>query len=202
MKAWHFVADKLRDGRDVPPVGVKLVHSGELIMCEAGLHASLHPFDALQYAPGHNLCLVECGGIMLHQEDKLVCTARTILQKQNVRELLYDFACTEAWAIVKDKPNLPQVLRNYLLGTPGQRDRLREAARDAARDKAWSAARGVAWDAAWDAARGAAWDAARGTALDAAWGTARYAARYAAWDAAIDVKARFAARVNKAFKEH
>jgi hypothetical protein len=40
MMAWHFGADKMRDGRDFPADGGKLVHAGELVMCESGLHAS------------------------------------------------------------------------------------------------------------------------------------------------------------------
>jgi hypothetical protein len=50
--AWHFVADTLRDGRPVPKDGVWLEHTGYVRMCETGLHASLQPFDALQFAPG------------------------------------------------------------------------------------------------------------------------------------------------------
>ena len=52
IRAYHFVGDELRDGRPVPPVGEWLVHDGPVKMCESGLHASRHPFDALMYAPG------------------------------------------------------------------------------------------------------------------------------------------------------
>jgi hypothetical protein len=38
--AYHFVADKLRDGRAIPPDGVWLEHTGKVEMCESGLHAS------------------------------------------------------------------------------------------------------------------------------------------------------------------
>jgi len=60
--AWHFVSDTLRDGRPVPADGVWLEHKGKLKMCVSGLHWSREPFDALQYAPGETLCLVEIGG--------------------------------------------------------------------------------------------------------------------------------------------
>ena len=50
-RAWHFVGKKLRDGRPIPADGVKLRHTGPVVMCKSGLHASLHPFDALKYAP-------------------------------------------------------------------------------------------------------------------------------------------------------
>ena len=62
VRAWHFVGDTLRDGSPIPADGVCLEYKGALRMCESGLHASRHPFDALQYAPGNALCLVECGG--------------------------------------------------------------------------------------------------------------------------------------------
>ena len=60
--AWHFVAATLRDERPVPADGVWLEHEGKLKMCESGLHFSRQPFDALSYAPGDTLCLVEIGG--------------------------------------------------------------------------------------------------------------------------------------------
>lgn len=41
--AYHFVGETLRDGRPVPADGEWLEHDGKIIMCEAGLHASLHP---------------------------------------------------------------------------------------------------------------------------------------------------------------
>jgi hypothetical protein len=59
---YHFTGKKLRDGRDVPKVGEWLKHDGEIKMCEQGLHASAHPFDALSYAPGEFLHKVQLGG--------------------------------------------------------------------------------------------------------------------------------------------
>ena len=88
IQAWHFVGNTLRDGRPVPADGVKLTHPGVPVLCSSGLHASVYPFDALPYAPGATLCLVECGGTILHQEDKLVCTERTILARMNAEPLL------------------------------------------------------------------------------------------------------------------
>ena len=40
MKAWHFVSDKMRDGRPVPADGEWLFHDGVVHMCRSGLHAS------------------------------------------------------------------------------------------------------------------------------------------------------------------
>jgi hypothetical protein len=169
MRAWHFVGDTLRDGRPVPADGVKLVHDGQLIICGSGLHASLRPAHALEYAPGSTLCLVECGGEIIHQSDKLVCSERTIIARMDATELLRYFARQQALSVVH-LWDAPDVVLDYLMGD----------------DAAWAAARGAAWDAAWDAARGAAWDAARAAARDAAWGAAWDAARAAAWDASWD----------------
>ena len=177
MKAWHFFGDELRDGAPVPANGVKLEHKGPLVLCASGLHFSLEPWDALQYAPGDNLAYVEVADDSIMGHDKGVSPYRIILQRQNVRELLYDFACAEAWAVVKDK-NPPAIVKQYLTSKGKERDAARYAAWDAAR----YAAQGAARYAAWDAAQGAARDAAR----YAAQGAARYAARYAAQGAARD----------------
>jgi hypothetical protein len=183
MKAWHFVGAKLRDGRPVPKDGVKLVHPGPPKICQSGLHASLRPWDALQYAPGSTLCLVECGGTVRHQADKLVCTERTILVRMDATLLLREFARMQALSLVHLwEP--PAVVLDYLMGDDAARDAARDAAWDAAMDAAgeaaWDAAREAAREAAWEAALEAAWAAARA----AAWEAARAAARAAAWEAA------------------
>ena len=204
-RAWHFVGPKLRNGEPVPADGVKLVWPGKLAMCELGLHASLHPFDALQYAPGSTLCLVECGGEMLHQEDKLVCRERTIIARMNAEPLLCYFARMQALSVAH-LWTPPDLVCNYLMtGDESIRAAARGAARAAARDAAWDDARDAARAAAWDAARDAAWDAARtaagAAAGAAAGGDARDAAWAAAWDAAWDdARSDFATLVNEAFE--
>ena len=195
MKAWHFFGDKLRDGTLVPANGVKLKYYSPLGLCKSGLHFSLEPWDALQYAPGENLAYVEVADDSIMGDDKGVSPYRIILQRQNVRELLYDFACAEAWAVVKDK-NPPAIVKQYLTSKGKERDAVRYAARNAARNAAWNAA----WDAAEyaaeyaaecaaeDAARYAARNAARNAAWNAAWDAAEYAAEDAAWNAAWSAK--------------
>lgn len=206
IRAWHFVGDHLRDGRPVPEDGVKLVYPGAPVLCVSGLHASVDAFDALQYAPGDTLCLVECGGTILTSTDKLVCTGRTIIVRMDAEPLLRYFArmqalsCAHLWT-----PE--QVVCDYLMtGDESIRDAARGvagAADRAARVAAWAAARVAARDAA-SAAGAAAWaawaddlvagDAAReaswGVAWDAAWGVAREAARK-----------DFNALVNEAFED-
>lgn len=100
MKAWHFVGDKLRDERDVPADGVKLVHDGAVVLCKSGLHASLDAFDALDYAPGNILCEVECNGEIVCGLDKLVCSERTIIRRVDFTEALQEFARSEALKVV------------------------------------------------------------------------------------------------------
>jgi hypothetical protein len=190
--AWHFVGDTLRDGRPVPKDGVWLVHKGPVGICVSGLHASLDPFDALQYAPGPVLCQVEVDSIVTRQSDKLVCRRRRIIKRGDMTEMLRYFARMQALSVVH-LWNAPDVVLDYLM-TGDEKIRAaawdaagaaagaaaRAAARDAARDAAGDAARAAAWDAARDAARAAARDAARA----AAWDAAGDAARAAAWDAA------------------
>jgi hypothetical protein len=168
--AWHFVGVTLRDGAAIQPDSVWLHYGGICKMCESGLHASRDPFDALQYAPGSTLCLVEVDGIVEEQNDKLVCRSRRIVARMDATELLRYFARMQALSVIH-LWDAPDVVLDYLMTDD---EELRDAAMDAARAPAWAAARAPAWDAvraaAWAAARAApAWDAAR----DAAWDAAR-----------------------------
>jgi hypothetical protein len=192
--AYHFCGETLRDGSPIPPDGEWLVHDGPVEICETGLHASKHPFDALRYAPGATLCLVECEGVVTEQEDKFVCRRRKIVKRLDATELLRKFARDCALSVIH-LWDPPPVVRQYLeTGDESLRDAAWDAAWDAARDAAWAAARDAAWAAAWDAA----WDAARAAARDAAWAAARDAARAAARAAQ---KTKFAEMVDAKFSE-
>ena len=173
VRAWHFVGDTLRDGRPIPGDGEWLEHKGDIVICESGLHASRDPFDALHYAPGATLCLVECDGIVTEHNDKLVCRRRRIVARKDATEGLRYFARMEALKSLEFWPDPPDIVVHFLMTGD-------ESARAAARAAAWDAARAAARDAAWDAAWAAAWTAA----WAAAWTAARDAARAAAWDAA------------------
>ena len=161
--AWHFVGATLRDGSPIPPDGKWLVFDGKCVMCESGLHASRNPFDALQFAPGATLCLVQIDGIEGEQSDKIVCRRRKIIARMDATELCRYFAAQAALSVAHlwDAPDV--VLDFLMTGDESLRVAAGVAARDAARDAAWHAAR----DAAWDAARVAAWDAARDAARGA-----------------------------------
>ena len=137
MRAYHFVAETLRDGRAVPADGEWLEHEGPMVMCESGLHASLHPFDALQYAPGATLCLVDVEGVVEEQGDKLVARRRRIVRRVDATALLREFARWCALQVIH-LWDAPAVVREYL--ETGRED-LRDAASDAARAAAGDAQR-------------------------------------------------------------
>ena len=183
--AYHFTSETLRDGSPIPKKGEWLLHKGPVIPCQSGLHASLHPFDALKYAPGNFLHLVEVGGeIKKHNDDKIVSSKRKILKTIDAEKLMRDFARWNALQVLHLWPNPPEVVVQYI--KTGD-ESIRAAARDAARAEAW----------AWAAARDVARDAARDVALAAALATTQDVAR----DAFIKKSRRkFASMVNAAFE--
>ncbi len=190
IEAWHFVNDELCNGRAVPADGETLTHVGKIEVCRSGLHASRHLIDALNYAPGHTICRVECWGDVQEQSDKLVARNRMILWRVDGGKLLRRFAREKALTVAY-LWDMPPVVRKFLeTGDESIRAAARDAAWDATGAAAGVAARNAAWAAAWaarDAEWAAAW-AARDAARDAAWAAAgdaaRAVARDAAWDAA------------------
>ena len=171
MKAYYFSKEdkKLRhgDGRDIA-IGVTHTVEGELELCGNGLHASKNVLDALSYAPGTHLWIVELSGDILHGEDKCCSRERTYIQHTEATDLLRVFArkCAIDVAHLWDDPDI--VARFLQTGF----ENLEGDVLDAAFDAAWSSARAVAWAAAratgdscgasaWAAAGAAAWAAAR-----------------------------------------
>jgi len=180
VKAWHFCADKLRDGRPIPPDGEWLVYEGpEVVMCQTGLHASRRIIDAIQYAPGSTVCSVSCNRIVEEEKnDKLVCWERRIDWRiENADDILREFARKVALSVI-DLWDAPDVVRKYL--ETGD-EKLRNAARAAARDADWAAARNAAMAVVWATSR----NDAREDARAAAWAAARSAAMAVVWDDAI-----------------
>jgi hypothetical protein len=169
IRAFHFVGATLRDDSPIPPDGEWLEFSGACRMCKSGLHASRHPFDALQYAPSVTLCLVECDDVASEQDDKLVCSRRKIIARFDATDLLREYGRWCAMSVIH-LWDPPQVVRDYL--TTGN-DEFRAAAYSAA-DSARSAY--SAADSAYAAAYSAA-DSAR-SAYSAA--RSAYAAAYSA----------------------
>lgn len=171
MKAWHFVGEKLRDGRPVPPDGEWLEHDGPLQLCASGLHASARLIDALQCAPGSTICRVEMGGSTVLGDDKLVASRRCILWRVDGKDLLRRFARRCALDVIHlwDPPDA--VLQYLHTGREGLRLAAWYAARDAADDATTAAIQDAARAAryaadslvpgeAWDAAEAARWAAA------------------------------------------
>jgi hypothetical protein len=113
MRAWHFVGEKLRDGRPVPADGEWLEHEGPLVMCRSGLHAGERAWYALHYASGPVLCLVELDGEMIEGEDKVVARRRKIIVRRDITDLLRRFAREEALRVAH-LWCCPEVVRRYL----------------------------------------------------------------------------------------
>ena len=179
---YHFVGETLRDGGPIPADGEWLIHEGEIIPCQSGLHASVEPFDALTYAPGATLCLVALeGDLVAYGNDKWVGRRRKILKRFDATYLLRRFAADQALS-VKHLWDMPPIVEEYLTTLDATK-------RDAARAAAY----------AWVAARAAARNAAYAAAVYAdAWVAARAAVRDAAGDAA---RSDFNKRIDKELKE-
>ncbi len=152
---YHFHNGKtLRDGRPLPEIGHWLEHSGQIVMCKSGLHGSDDPFDALQYAPGPWLDLVEYDGDIERQTDKWVARRRRTIKRVDLTDTLRYFARMQALSAIMSAPaNVPDVVLDWLMTGD-------ESLKSAAESAAWSAA----WSAAESAARSAAESAARSVA--------------------------------------
>jgi hypothetical protein len=190
MIAYHFARADNRlgydDNRPIKIGKTLKVDASRIVPCQYGLHASTHPFDALQYAAGPRLYRVELGGkIIPHGEpvDKYVASERTAIGGgKDASPMLRTFARACALDVI-DLWDAPEVVREYLrTGDETLRDAAwvaaKNAARDAAKIAAWAAARDAAKTAAWDAAEIAARAAAAAREATAA---VRDAARAAAW---------------------
>ena len=164
--AWHFTADKLRDGSPLSKVGMWEHYEGKLELYKSGLHWSRDPFDALQHAPGANLRRVEIKGDILEQSNKGCSHYRRTVYQFDATELLRYFARMQALSIIHLYPNgADDVVFDYLMTGD-------------------ESLRAAAWAAAWDVAGAAAWVAARDSAWAAARDSAGAAAGAAAWDSA------------------
>jgi hypothetical protein len=99
---YHFVSANKRlryDAQDTEvAVGLKLATDEPIALCEYGFHASKDALDALKDAPADAewLCGVTLGGSVIHGDDKVVASERTVVWMLNVRKLLVEFA---AWNV-------------------------------------------------------------------------------------------------------
>ena len=141
--AYHFFGDTLRGGSAVPKDGDTLrVDPNDIKLCSYGLHASIEPFDALRYALGPSLALVEISGRIFRGTDKIVGSERTIIRRIDAGGLLQAFArkCALEVAGCWDAP---EVVIQYL--KTGD-ESLRSAAESAARSaESAESAESAAW---------------------------------------------------------
>jgi hypothetical protein len=192
MKALYFAQnDKKLRYDDNRKIIVGETHKVDCVpkCCEVGLHGSVKAMDALNYAPGSILYLVEIEGDIDKNSDKICGTSRKYLDEFNVTDLLRKFAKSQALInIDKIKDYCSEDDFNVVLDFLNGNDELRESAWSAEL-AAWSEARSAAWSAelaAWSEARSAAWSAesaawsAAESAVWSAWSAARSAERSAA----------------------
>jgi hypothetical protein len=111
---FHFTNDKtLRDGSPIPPIGEWLIFPGKPVICQKGFHASQHPMDALKYAPGFKLHLVELMDIETEQEDKVVAKGRKIIATIDSKPVI--LSCARKFASdVLHLWDAPEVVKKYL----------------------------------------------------------------------------------------
>lgn len=141
--AWHFLPADRRllhgDGREIK-IGETIRFDGELALCKSGLHASRDLWAAFLYAPGPVLCRVRCGGKILTDTDKIVCSERTVLWMADASWMLHEFARLCALDVIH-LWDAPEVVKEYLdTGDESKRAAARAAAGAAAGAAAWAAA--------------------------------------------------------------
>jgi len=158
---WHFTETnkllRFQDNREVV-AGKTLSVTGQLVLCEHGLHACKKILDACMYAPGPYIWWVELSGKVIHGNDKSAATKRKAVWGYDATGVLREFARIVAlqavekyWDEKKFGP-FPEVTKKYLqTGDESLRSAARSAAWSAAESAAWSAARSAAWSAAWSA---------------------------------------------------
>jgi hypothetical protein len=156
--AWHFVPADLRLAHSGEPVEVGRTYhvTPPIVPCERGLHGSVRLIDALGYASSSILTRCSYGGKIVHQNDKLAASERTVLWIGDIEPILHEAACifaegalrvakvtdSRSWAAIEAK-------RKWLRGEIT--DKELAAAWAAARDAAWAAAGAAAGAAARDA---------------------------------------------------
>ena len=178
IKGWWFAEDSRElangDGRKIK-LGITHKVKGEIIPCKNGLHLSPKILDALAYAPGNIIYMVEgTGTIVPHGNpiDKYACSERTYISGGiDASKTISKFARLCALDVIH-LWDAPEVVVRYL--KTGNVDIRAAAARVAER-----AAADSAWAAAWAAGRAATDSACAWTwaARDATWAAARAAAQ-------------------------
>lgn len=204
--AYHFTGATLRDGRPIPAVGEILRHDGPIEWCKSGLYASLKPHQAVRYAPGTMLHMVECSRIWKRSNAKFVCRKRIIRKSFDATYLMRRFAADQALSVA-DLWDMPEVVFEYLttLDESKRNESKKDAAKAAAASAAMFPARAAPWyattfpafwaaDAALSAVEDSVLQATRFSVLSAAWANGRTNASAKQWE-------NFNTRVYAAFEE-
>lgn len=131
VKAYHWLSAPNTYAHGLP-WSLEVEHTGELELCNSGLHASERALDSLQYAPGPYLCRVECFGKIVHGNDKLVCSKRKVIWQADATDTLRAFARRCA-SDVLHLWDAPEIVKEYLA-----------TGHESKRAAAWSAARAAA----------------------------------------------------------
>ena len=100
IKAYHFTDGmKLLDGTPLVE-GKTYTIAGPLVICKRGLHWSRRPIDALKYAPGSMLSIVEIPDTadIIEQEDKGCSNIRIVKKVLDCEKLLHMWTCDVAEA--------------------------------------------------------------------------------------------------------
>ena len=144
IDAWWFSTGKTLPHGDGRRIAIGRTHKveGTIIPCNNGLHASVKPLDALQYAPGPIVWRVRMGGTGVDDGDKLAASERTYIGGGiDVSDTLRLFARQCALDVVHlwDAPDI--VIKYLKTGDESIRAAAGAAAGAAARDAAWDAAR-------------------------------------------------------------
>ena len=117
MQAFYFSGTDLKlKYDDNRPIKKGITHEveGEITPCENGLHASKRLVDALFYAPGPMLWLVELGGDVVEKEDKVAASKRTYVEGPlHIKEVLEKLIESQINLVPKLKK---EFFRNSFLG--------------------------------------------------------------------------------------
>ena len=158
MRYFYFSKDDKKlcyDDNRVIKAGITHKVGGEHGLCGHGLHASKNIIDALRYAPGNHLWIVELSGEVVHCRDKSYATERKYICGANIEKILNKFAREQALVNIKlIKPhctneNYDLVVKWLETGDETLRCTVRDIADGVLCATAYSAARNAARNAAY-----------------------------------------------------
>jgi hypothetical protein len=117
IRSWYFSNKQKKlmcgDGRDIA-IGVEHTIKGPPKLGIYGLHGSRLILDALRYAPGPIVWVVDLSGRIKQGSDKIVATRRKYVAGGiDISDILQRFARSEA-LLVADKWECPEIVKRWL----------------------------------------------------------------------------------------